>query len=80
MTKVRLLLGTLFFTAILVLAAMTLPSSPFLGKACADGGCGEGTNQCKYDCPGIMNCAKHSDPFKYCACSGGECTTSNCQT
>ena len=73
MTKLRNLLATTLLTATLLLAGMTLPGSLLLREACADGGCGQGSNECRYDCPGSMNRVPTSDPYSFCECEGGEC-------
>lgn len=47
-------------------------------------GCGEGTSECGYDCPGSagggegMNCMKSGDPFEMCVCNVMVCHTAAC--
>lgn len=76
---------SLVITAIALIAAFALVLA-FAGPTCAFGfvGCGEGTNECGYDCPGSagggegMNCMKSGDPFEMCVCNVMVCHTAAC--
>lgn len=77
MPKRRLFIASLV-TAALLLLGSALPGSPFVDCAFGFFGCGQGSNECGYDCPGSMNCVPSGNPFDECECTGGECDTIEC--
>ncbi len=69
--------------SLMLTAAVLLAATGFLlasGPSCAWGfrGCGEGTNECRYDCPGTMNCVRSGNPFEMCQCDAMTCVTTMC--
>lgn len=81
-----MLVRSLVFTALVLAATVGLIFAG--GPSCAWGfmGCGEGTNECRYDCPGTppgqdptgMNCMRSGNPFEMCYCDGMFCATTLC--
>jgi hypothetical protein len=69
---------TLGILALVLFATAGHPSLPTVGCLAGEVGCGQGSNLCKYDCPGTFNCVRSGNPFEMCSCSGGECVTSGC--
>jgi hypothetical protein len=69
---------TLGILSLLLFASAGHTSLPTVGCLAGEESCGEGSNLCKYDCPGTFNCVRSGNPFEMCSCTQGECVTSAC--
>jgi hypothetical protein len=76
--KRKAFLAGLALAVLLLAGGAFIGSSPFNGCLRAERGCGQGTNECEYDCPGTMNCVRSGNPFQMCSCTSGTCKTVEC--
>jgi hypothetical protein len=76
--RLRLTVALMLIAGLVSAFAMVTPTAPVVKCLWADDGCGTGSNLCRYDCPGSMNCARSGDPFEMCKCASGMCSTVAC--
>ena len=81
MTRFRVVFSLALVAAALFVMGMTFPSSSFLPCALAEGGCGQGSDECEWECTyGEWHCWESGNPFDLCECdeAASKCRTISC--